>query len=455
MTKRAFMLFSIALLAAASAGTASAERWERGYVVGFYKPAFHYGGRADFVRPGQIEPGVDCPQGSTTHFANPAMAEKSLALVPWRSAEEVHALANPPLTDEERLGAGLYYPIWRAASAYRGYTPDIETYINPFAAEDPGQPQVVSRIGEGFNLDGKIKETDFVSPAGEKGIDNVLYRAWGCDAPWRGIGEGLLVLRSNDKMTEGLFTVVIRISGNQDPMNDQDATLEIGYSPDKIMKNALGKVGADYSYRILSNSEQYTKLKATVRDGVVETEQADIHMPQIAWWYNQNRDAFFRDGKVRVTVKPDGSADGLVGGYRDWRDIYAQNVFSQDGGQQGVREHEDHVALYYALRRHADGMLNPKTGRYDGVSSAYRMDLVPAFVVDPDKPMEITINNGERRRWEAFENTTAAMIKATETLIPQAVPANSGENAVGRGGVPIERRRDDGDGEPAPSKARK
>lgn len=442
MTKRALMLFSIAVMAATSAGTAAAEPWEQGYVVGFYKPAFHYGGRADFAVQGMIEPGVDCPTGSTQHFAHPAMAEKSLSLVRWRSAEEVHALANPPLTNEERLGAGLYYPLWRAASAYRGYTPEIETYINPFAAEDPGQPQVVSRIGEGFNLDGKIKDTDFVSPDGEKGIDNVLYRAWGCDAPWRGLSEGLLVLRSNDKMTEGLFTVVIRISGNQDPMNDDDAKLEIGYSPDKIMKDALGKVGADYSYRILSSSEQYTKLRATVKDGVVETEQADIHMPQIAWWYNQNRDAFFRDGKVRVTIKPDGTADGLVGGYRDWRDVYAQNVFSQDGGQQGVREHEDHVALYYALRRHADGMFNPETGRYDGVSSAYRMDLVPAFVVDPDKPMDHSVPDNERRRWDAFSNTTAAMIEATATLIPQAVPANSGENAVGVGGVPIERKRD-------------
>jgi hypothetical protein len=338
----------------------------------------------------------------------------------------------------------LYYPIWRAASAYRGYTPDIETYINPFAAEDPGQPQVVSRIGEGFNLDGKIKDNDFVSPDGEKGIDNVLYRAWGCDAPWRGVGQGLLVLRSNDKMTEGLFTVVIRIRGNQDPMNDDNATLEIGYSPDKIMKNALGQVGADYSYRILSTSEQYTELKATVRDGVVETEQADIHMPQIAWFYNQNRDAFFRDGKVRVTMKPDGTADGLVGGYRDWRDLYSQNVFAQDGGQQGVREHEDHVALYYALRRHADGMFNPKTGRYDGVSSAYRMDLVPAFVVDPDKPMDHSVPDNERRRWDAYSDTAAAMIQATNTLVPQEVPPNSGENAVGRGGVPLERRRGDG-----------
>ena len=34
--------------------------------------------------------------------------------------------------------------------------------------------------------------------------------------------------------------MVIRVSGNQDPMNDNDATVEIGYSPDKIVKDARG-----------------------------------------------------------------------------------------------------------------------------------------------------------------------------------------------------------------------
>ena len=442
---RRILMVSCATAAMAAAGgptvVLAAGPWVKGYVVSFYEPAFRYGGRPDFERGTEIEPGVDCPHGSTTHFANPTQAAKAFSFVPWRTPKEVESLSNPPANGTDRDGAGVYYPIWRAASAYRGYSRDIETYINPFAAEDPGQPQVTSRIGEGFDLDGKIKSTDFVSPDGEKGIDNALYRAWGCDAPWRGNGNGLLVLRSNDKMLEGLYTIVIRLSGNQEEMNDTDATLEIGYSPDKIMKDARGNVGVDYSYRIL-NSEQYTKLRATIKDGIVETGQApEIHMPQIAWFYNQTRDAHFRQGRIRVILNGDGTAMGIVGGYRDWRDLYAQNTFAQDGGQQGVREHEDHNALYYALRRHADGMFNQKTGRYDGVSCAYRMKLVSAFVVDPDKPMNIPVITGDLRRRKAFDDTRAAMIKATETLIPQEVPPGSGEEAVGRGGVPIERRR--------------
>ena len=439
MTKRALTASCIAIIAASH--SQAAAPWVRGYVVAFYDPAFRYGGRADYSRGAEIEPGIDCPRGSATHFVIPAQVAKTFSLISWRTPKEVEALANPPADSLNRDRAGVYYETWRAASAYRGYNRDIETYINPFAAEDPGQPQVTSRIGEGFNLDGKVKPNDFVSPDGEKGIDNQLYRAWGCDSPWRGDnGNGTLVLRSNDKMLEGLYTIVVRISGNKDPLNDDEATLEIGYSPDQIMKDARGNAGADYSYRILQ-SEQYTKLKARIKDGVAETEQADIHMPQIAWFHNQQRDAFFRQGRIRVVINSGGTAEGLVGGYRSWRDLYAQNVFAQDGGQQGVREHEDHVALYYALRRHADGMFNPQTGRHEGISSVYRLKLVPVFVVDPAKPMGIPPRESDAGRRRAFDVTAAAMIKAVDTLVPQNVPTGSGENAVGKGGVIIGRGR--------------
>ena len=91
-------------------------------------------------------------------------------------------------------------------------------------------------------------------------------------------------------------------------------------------------------------------------------------------------------------------------------------------------------------------MFNAKTGRYDGISSAYRLKLVPVFVVDPDKPMGIPVRDGDMRRRKAFDDTAAAMIKAADTLVPQAVPPGSGELAavdgieIGPRGVPIRGR---------------
>jgi hypothetical protein len=129
-------------------------------------------------------------------------------------------------------------------------------------------------------------------------------------------------------------------------------------------------------------------------------------------------------------LAPDGgSGSGLLGGYRNWHDLYAENTFAQDGGQQGIREHEDHVGLYYALRRNADGMYNEKTGSYDGISSVYRIRFASAFVVDPDKPMDVPILAGDLWRKQVFEKIKANTIKSIETHIPQDVPAGTGEAA--------------------------
>jgi hypothetical protein len=128
-------------MAAAGAHPAAAAPWVKGYVVSFYEFAFRYGGRVDYSRGAEIEPGIDCPHGSTIHFAVPAHVAQTLSLVPWRTPKEVLALANPPADSLDRDRAGVYYQTWRAASAYRGYNRDIQTYINPFAAEDPASPR--------------------------------------------------------------------------------------------------------------------------------------------------------------------------------------------------------------------------------------------------------------------------------------------------------------------------
>ena len=76
--KRLMVCASVASLVAGT--PASAAPWVRGFVVGQYEYAFRYGGRADFARAGEIEPGVDCPHGSGRHFANPAETRRTISL---------------------------------------------------------------------------------------------------------------------------------------------------------------------------------------------------------------------------------------------------------------------------------------------------------------------------------------------------------------------------------------
>ncbi len=430
LRKRLLAFPSAAVIIAALSQPAAAAPWVRGFVVGTYEYAFHYGGRAGYERTGEIEPGSDCPHGSTVHFSNDVQVRKAVQLQAWRGNDEIDKIARPPGLDQVKAPVLTRFHIWDRAVSYRGWRHGIETYVNPFAAIDPGEPEVAGRIADGFNLDGKIGATDFVSPNGEKGIDNALYRAWGCDAPWRGNGNATLDLRANDKMQEGLYTMVIRISGNRDPMNDGDVTLEIGYSPDHIVKDARGNVATDFSYRIVK-TQLYTEMKAMIRNGVLESEQtAELHAPRIAWFYDHTGDADFHQGRIRLIIGPDGNAKGLIGGYRNWRELYAENTFAQDGGQQGIREHEDGVALYYALKRNADGMTDPKTGQNKGISTAYRIMAAPAYVVDPAKPAEVAVLTAEEPRRKAYLAIQAAMIEATTTRIVQPVPPGTTEASV-------------------------
>jgi len=178
--KQRLMVSAMALtMVSGFAQPVAAAPWVRGYVVGAYEYAFRYGGRPDYSRGAEIEPGVDCPHGSSVHFASDTRTRIAVARQKWRSQQEIDWIAEPPGLDMVRGPNLTRFYIWDRALSHRGYKKEIETYVNPFATDDPGQPQVTSRIGDGFNLDGKVKANDFVSPDGEKGIDNALYRAWG------------------------------------------------------------------------------------------------------------------------------------------------------------------------------------------------------------------------------------------------------------------------------------
>jgi hypothetical protein len=105
MMKLAWRACCIAVMAAACAQATGP--WVKGFVVSFYDPAFRYGGRADYSRGTEIEPGIDCTHGSTVHFAVPKQVAQSLSLVPWRSPKEIEALANPPADSLNRDIAGV------------------------------------------------------------------------------------------------------------------------------------------------------------------------------------------------------------------------------------------------------------------------------------------------------------------------------------------------------------
>jgi hypothetical protein len=359
---------------------ALAAPWVRGYVVDKYEPAFYYG-----AKNGTMSAGSDCPKGT-----NPDNNYNVLLKTSWRPDAEVEDILRPATLQvngkfntrrEQRLSAAL---------RNRGFRRDIDSWVNPFTAPDPGTQEVTGKIAEGFDLDRNPK-TGFTSPGGEMGIDNNLYRVMGCNMSYRGVPyTAYLSTRATDKMLEGLYTIVVRVSGNKDPMNDDDAIVEIGYSPDHIVKNSVGVI-PDYSYKI-AKSAQYTRMKAKIRNGVVETEQvSELRLPVFAWFENNRGEALFYNGRMRLTIEGDAGLKGLLGGYRDWRDVYGKDTFdtSSSAGTRETYYRENQIGKYYSFKRNADGVRDPKTGKNIGISAAYRFTAVRAYVVDPVKPATI------------------------------------------------------------------
>src|SRR6266699_2281996 len=80
----------------------AAAPWTRGFVVGAYEYAFRYGGRPDYSRGSEIEPGVDCPHGASVHFASDDRTKIAVARQKWRSQQEIDWISAPPGLDQVR-----------------------------------------------------------------------------------------------------------------------------------------------------------------------------------------------------------------------------------------------------------------------------------------------------------------------------------------------------------------
>ena len=104
IVRQRLLASTMALAVVGMAQPAAAAPWTRGFVVSAYEYAFRYGGRSDFARTGEIEPGVDCPHGSGTHFADDQKTLKALARQKWRDHDQVQKIAAPPGLEQDGQG---------------------------------------------------------------------------------------------------------------------------------------------------------------------------------------------------------------------------------------------------------------------------------------------------------------------------------------------------------------
>jgi hypothetical protein len=259
----------------------------------------------------------------------------------------------------------------------------VDVYLNPTSVADPELKLAQGTKGLGFNLDGKTSPLDFVdSETGEQGVDNRLFRAFGCIGSLRGKPTAKPTHPSIqwDMTRDQMQAWVIEISGVDDWKNDDDVTVTMSRAIEPVVRNASAEPQADMTFRIDPNPRIHNVTHGKIKNGVLTVQPFDFYMIGDPFSLPEYE---LRNAHLRFKINDDGSLQGLMGGYQPWDTIYWS--FASGGSVNEANVSVDIPGIYYALRKLADAYPDPKTGQNTAISTSYIIEAVPAFIEHPGK----------------------------------------------------------------------
>jgi hypothetical protein len=315
----------------------------------------------------------ECPQGFSPGYDE----------IWWRGLSKAE---RARLTDN-----GLVSRLDRFFIAVRRGDHGEDVCLNPTSTKAPPLYVVEGKTSYGMNLDGTLtgeatakscKHQKFETPDGKPGIDNQMYRLLGCLYGFHTFGQFEVNANENRK-SNGNGMTLIEVTGVDDPKNDDDVTVTFYRSIDQYTLDGTGKFVPFASYRIDApdGKPRYgDSVKGKIVDGEIITEPGDVHVPFYGNYTYMNY--LIRDLRLKLKIAPDGaSAKGMVAGYADVNQFlyYITSI-----GPIHSTGQVDCPALYVAAHELADGYPDPKTGACTGLSAAYDVQAVAAYVVHPD-----------------------------------------------------------------------
>lgn len=272
---------------------------------------------------------------------------------------------------------------------YRG--PDgLDVTFLPGIVPDPGHFSPQADVILGIDLDGDLgvsaaprgirAHQNFRAPDGRQGIDNQLFTVEGCVEGLR--RRGFLPMIFNESRGTSRPTALIQISGIDDPQRDDEVWVTFFYSTDQLRRSPAKVPLGDFTYSVTANPEyaqDFMRVRGKIVDGVVVTDTAEhpFHMHE-----SFGIESALIQPKLRLRMTAEGSLKGVVGGYLDWRKRVIFQIFRSSDYENTIGFQIP--AIYNAMKRAADGLKNPATGDYDGISAAFEVEGVPAFV-PPDQ----------------------------------------------------------------------
>lgn len=326
----------------------------------------------------------DCPQGfemtlEESYLASLTPAQREWMLRPENAFEYGHAWKNEHLSGPGGTNVCSNPKSFRKDPRRRPYR------------------GVAGKKSYGLNLDGTTDgratprtcaHQKFEGLNGEPVVDNQLYRVSGCSKLNRGTGR-----QSVAYMTPFLVELI----GVDDVRNDD--RVEVGvYSLADNEVSLKGADGFDVSYQTFTrtaNARWHATTRARINNGVLTSDPVPVVRLSRAGGFGASRASYesnsptfvrageheYRDVLFRLTMKADGTFEGVMANYRPIDNIY----LSQYGGGRGTAStaNNDCAAEYNTLAQFADGYPDPVTGECTAISAAQNVTGIPAFVVRP------------------------------------------------------------------------
>jgi hypothetical protein len=235
---------------------------------------------------------------------------------------------------------------------------------------------------------------DFRGVNGERGIDNQFYRVVGCSNSFQSTGQ------SNTfeiEMYTGAWGILITLKGVHDLKNQKDIEVGIYANADPLELSPTRQALANATYAVDQDPRFQATTHGQIVNGVLTTDPVDVRFHVITNSIRLERP--LQDARLRMTFTPDGGLEGIMAGYvpvealynyqfgyRDGKDgagkpANQRLIFGSANGAARVLGHTCN-GVYYALKQNADGHRDPKTGQCGSISTQYRIQAIPAFVVN-------------------------------------------------------------------------
>lgn len=293
-----------------------------------------------------------------------------------------------------------YLDRMRDAARRLGTSPDGQDLcMHPeVAAPDPHYRTVESSDIPvyGIDLDGENGAGDFPGLDGGYGIDNQWYRVVGCSRSYQSSGQSNTF---NVGMLTGSWGLLFKLEGIEDIRNDDMVTVHLYANADPIRLSPSREPLSYASYSPKPESRYRATTTGRIVDGILTTEPVD------AGFQNETNSMYterpLRDARLQLEIAEDGKLSGYLAGFTPVVAMYDLAFAFRSGKKAGgelaplalragsangaafVLGHTCHGA-YQALLANADGHPDAETGAFTSISTQYRIEALPAFVVERD-----------------------------------------------------------------------